>query len=198
MAPWHRRNEFFPDGHLATQSSGEPKEGSLKTSVLNATTPSDGPMVSDEVIVGVVRAVNRQIEEDFAPYWQVRGELRDEGSVGTLPPDAKADARRDLRGDAVIYLTDDGAGKSALGFHDMDGRDIPFGVVDIAIAIAAGRKWSVTLSHETLELLADPEVNRLAIGPHPDPGETRRVYRWYEICDPVQAESCSLDGIHSS
>jgi len=30
-----------------------------------------------------------------------------------------------------------------------------------------GESWTVTLSHEALELIADPEVNLLVAGPHP-------------------------------
>lgn len=54
--------------------------------------------------------------------------------------------------------------------------------------------WSVTLSHEALELIGDANVNILAAGPHPaDP--TRTVYHWYEMCDAVQDETYSIDGV---
>jgi hypothetical protein len=48
--------------------------------------------------------------------------------------------------------------------------------------------------HEALELVADPEANLLVQGPHPaKPG--RSVFHWFEMCDAVQAESYSLDGV---
>ena len=54
--------------------------------------------------------------------------------------------------------------------------------------------WSVTLSHEALELLGDSEVNLLVQGPHPaEPSRT--VFHWYEMCDAVQAETYDIDGV---
>jgi hypothetical protein len=58
--------------------------------------------------------------------------------------------------------------------------------------------WSVTLSHEALELIADPEVNLLVSGTHPDPKLTREVFFWYEMCDAVQDESYVIDGVRVS
>ncbi len=47
-----------------------------------------------------------------------------------------------------------------------------------------------------LELIADAEVNRLIMGPHPDPKEKGRpVFHWYEMCDAVQAESYEIHGV---
>ena len=54
-----------------------------------------------------------------------------------------------------------------------------------------GEPCQVTLSHEALELIADAEVNRLIMGPHPDPAQKgRMVFHWYEMCDAVLAERC--------
>jgi hypothetical protein len=55
----------------------------------------------------------------------------------------------------------------------------------------------VTLSHEALELIADPQVNLLVAGPHPaDPD--LEVFHWYEMCDAVQAEGYKVDGVEVS
>jgi hypothetical protein len=102
-----------------------------------------------------------------------------------------------MRGDAVIYVQKllDVAG--ALGYHDTNNRGIPFGLVSTELSTQVGEEWSVTLSHEALELIADPEVNLLVAGPHPaDPN--RDVFHWYEMCDAVQAESYKIDDIEVS
>src|ERR1041384_5566078 len=57
-----------------------------------------------------------------------------------------------------------------------------------------GEHWSVTLSHEALELLADSETNLLVRGPHPNDA-TKEVFHWFEMCDAVQAEQYEIDGI---
>jgi hypothetical protein len=67
-----------------------------------------------------------------------------------------------------------------------------FGFVFVEVAQQIGEPWSVTLSHEALELIGDPETNLLVMGPHP--AEDRIVFHWFEMCDAVQAESYDFDG----
>src|SRR5258707_992176 len=78
------------------------------------------------------------------------------------------------------------ADPTAVGWHERDARGVPYGFVSLALAEALGEPWSVTLSHEALEMIGDPEVNLLVLGPHPDAAERRRVLHWYELCDAVQ------------
>ena len=60
-----------------------------------------------------------------------------------------------------------------------------------------GEAWTVTLSHEALELILDPDVNLLVMGPHPRyRGET--VFHWYEVCDAVQDQTYVVDGMRVS
>jgi hypothetical protein len=49
-----------------------------------------------------------------------------------------------------------------------------------------------------MELIGDPEVNLLVAGPHPDPTQHRDVFHWYEMCDAVQSETYTIDGIKVS
>jgi len=57
----------------------------------------------------------------------------------------------------------------------------------------------VTLSHEALELIADPEANILVMGRHPDPSQKNRsVFHWYEMCDAVQAQAYEIDDVEVS
>jgi hypothetical protein len=102
-----------------------------------------------------------------------------------------------MRGDAVIYLWDKVDVDGALGDHDRNLRGIPYGFVFTELSKQLGESWTVTLSHEALELVGDPEVNLLVMGPHP--AEPRRdVFHWYEMCDAVQAEAYEIDGIEVS
>lgn len=146
--------------------------------------------VKDEDIHGVLRAVNRQITYDFQPYWSLTGTLRLEGK-STRSPTRQSLA--DMRGDAVIYLWDNEDIDDALGYHEENHRGIPYSFVFTKLAKELGEDWSVTLSHEAIELLGDPECNLLVQGPHPATGKL--VFHWYELCDAVQAESYQVDGI---
>lgn len=158
----------------------------MRLSVVNHTPIPDGEVQK------VIRALNRQIAEDFEPAWSMGAELRLEGRGARVKPEDPAE----LRGDAVIYLWEDEAPAAVLGYHDKNGQGLPFGIVFTAAVASLGRPWSHTLSHEALELLADPESNLLVRGPHPDPAQQGRdVFFWYEMCDAVQDEFYELDGV---
>ncbi len=150
--------------------------------------------LSDEQVQDAVRAINRQIEEDFTPYWSLGAQLRLEGKTGKKP---NKDSLADMRGDAVLYLWDGVDVDGALGYHDQNHAGVPYGFVFTDLAKKLGESWTVTLSHEALELIGDPEVNLLVAGPHPKE-PSRTVFHWYEMCDAVQAETYQIDGVEVS
>lgn len=150
--------------------------------------------ISDAELQFVLRAINRQIAEDFEPYWSLGATLRLEGRSEKSPTKLEM---LDLRGDAILYLWDKIDVKDALGYHDQSARGIPYGFVFTELAAELGEPWSVTLSHEALELIADPEVNLLVMGPHPANPE-KTVFHWYEMSDAVQNETYDIDGVKVS
>jgi hypothetical protein len=154
----------------------------------------------DAEVLDVVRAINRQLTEDFTPIWAWSALLRLEGAG--RKPDASIhnlkQAPQDLRGDAIIYLWDKPADvDDALGYHDANNRGLPYGFVFTKLSEQLKEAWSTTLSHEVLELVGDAHANTFAAGPHPKDPE-RLVFHWYEMCDAVQAESYDLDGVKVS
>jgi hypothetical protein len=152
--------------------------------------------INDNELQNAIRAINRQIKEDFEPYWSIEGTLRLEGRSGDQPDKQNP---IDMRGDAVIYLWNQVDVPGALGYHDRNFKGIPYGFVFTDLAEEVGESWSVTLSHEALELLLDPEVNLLVAGPHPDPSQAMRtVFHWYEACDACQAQTYKIDDIEVS
>jgi len=151
--------------------------------------------LKDKDIQTVLRAINRQLKEDFYPYWSIGGTLRLEGKSDAKP---EVQDLADMRGDGVIYLWDKTDVEDAIGYHDKNNRGIPFGFVFLEIAKELGEDWSVTLSHEALEMIGDPEVNLMVMGPHPDPAIERDVFHWYEMCDAVQSEVYQIDGVNVS
>ncbi|MEI6735264.1 MAG: hypothetical protein WCK94_14890, partial [Comamonadaceae bacterium] len=58
-------------------------------------------VITDEQVQVVIRAINRQLKEDFEPYWSFSATLRLEGPIGQHPSPSKFG---DMRGDAVLYL----------------------------------------------------------------------------------------------
>ena len=150
--------------------------------------------LADEELQRVIRAINRQIAEDFEPYWSFGATLRLEGAAGVRP---RQKTLSEMRGDALIYVWDKIDVEDALGYHDRNDNGIPFGIVSLNECRKAGDNWTSTLSHEALELLGDPESNLLVRGPHP--GDKRRVvFHWFEMCDAVQGEYYEIDGVQLS
>lgn len=178
--------------HFRNFISRLPQTRTMIISVINHTSGQ----ISDKELQFAIRAINRQIREDFEPYWSLGATLRLEGRSGRQP---NIQHPLDMRGDAVIYMWDESDVPNALGYHDRNFKGIPFGFVFTELSREIGENWSVTLSHEALELIADPEVNLLVMGPHPDPDRGgREVFHWYEMCDAVQAETYVIDEIEVS
>ena len=151
-------------------------------------------LIKDEGLEFTIRAINRQIAEDFEPYWSFGATLRLEGRSRERP--SKQDPA-DMRGDAVIYVWDEADVKKGVGYHDKNHRGIPYGFVFAKLSAELGEAWSVTLSHEALEMVADPENNLYVLGPHPD-NPKLKVFYWYEMCDAVQAETYEIDQVEVS
>ncbi|MFN7921549.1 MAG: hypothetical protein U0Q16_15715 [Bryobacteraceae bacterium] len=81
--------------------------------------------IADAELQRVIRAINRQIKEDFEPYWSLGATLRLEGRSGSRP---KKNDIADMRGDAVLYLWDKVNVDDALGYHDTNNAGIPYGL----------------------------------------------------------------------
>jgi hypothetical protein len=147
--------------------------------------------LSDEQVQEGIRAVNRQIAHDFEPYWDFGAHLRLEGTLGTGPDE---NTLPELRGDSIIYLWDEVNVDDALGYHELNAGGVPFGFVFTELVKELKEPWTVTFSHEALELLADSEANLLVAGPHPA-NPKKEVFHWYEMCDAVQDEQYKVDGV---
>jgi hypothetical protein len=82
----------------------------------------------------------------------------------------------------------------ALGYHDVTNEGLPLGKVFAGSDLASGYKVSVTFSHELLEILVDPEINRCVFLLRSD-GSGLIVA--YESCDAVEADKLGyeIDGV---
>lgn len=148
----------------------------------------------DVEILTAIRAINRQIAEDFEPYWSLPAKLRLEGAVGEQLDKMKLP---EMRGDAILYLSDMADVADALGYHEANFRGIPYGFVFTELCRQLKENWTVTLSHEALELIGDAQGNLLVQGPHPtNPG--KEVFHWFEMCDAVQSQTYHIDGVEVS
>ena len=128
----------------------------------------------------VAGALNEQVQADFAPSWHVRASV---GAYPTAPP-----------GTWRIELVHSTGQPGALGFH-ADANHQPFAKVAIDVG-----EWTVTASHELLEMLGDPWGNRLH-GARALPGwqgTSPRVRYLVELCDPCEAITYQVGGVEVS
>lgn len=142
----------------------------------------------------VIGALQRQTDQDFTPEWHVPCMLR-----GVTDSAFMGKVRLEGVHDAIIYVGDSSADPTtgvdnALGYHFTNHSDVPYGFVYLDVVKQAGESWTVTLSHEVLELLADPTAARSVMGPDPR-NSKRRVLFDLEVCDPTQGDTYQIDGI---
>src|SRR5207253_8175310 len=162
--------EISGRGHMAAIDIGLPFQIGIA---------SRSPSVSLEDVVKATTAINLQIGRDFAPIWGVSATV-----VAVANPDAIDP------GIWPIFVQDD-IEVDAAGFH-LTRHNQPYALV------TSGPTWSLTASHECLELLADPTGNRLypsvaidvAGSDFADQGDSKLEYL-VEVCDPCEDESCA-------
>ena len=135
--------------------------------------------LSDAQVEAVVPSLQRQVSSDFRAYWDIDCALTflSKGQILTA-------------GWWQIVLTDDPDQAGALGYHEMTIHGTPLGKVFARLDAESGSSWTVTLSHELLEMLADPWINWCA------QGSDRRIYA-LEVCDAVESDSLGyeIDGV---
>lgn len=129
----------------------------------------------------VSAALQRQVSRDFRPFWRVHATVDAFARLEDVP----------LGYWPVVILNDIGD-PNALGYHqDRNGQ--PYALVLYT------RSWSLTASHEVLEMLGDPWGNRLVGGTSikPDQGRVRYLV---EVCDPSEAPAFAyrIDGVLAS
>jgi hypothetical protein len=129
---------------------------------------SDSPSVGIGEVARVSAALQRQVQSHLSQAWDV---------------DSTVDAFEQLEDVPIDYwpviVRDDIKVPNAAGIHlDQDGQ--PFALVQHAPG------WSLTASHEVLEMLCDPYGNRVKAGPSPMAGQGR-VNFLVEVADPSEA-----------
>ena len=104
--------------------------------------------VTDDEAKKVMGALQTQVDRDFGPVWGIDCQLIFVGK-GVIPDP----------GHWWLVLLDTADQAGALGYHDLTDTGLPIGKVFVETTKADGGKWSVTSSHELMEMLVDPWIN---------------------------------------
>lgn len=113
----------------------------------------DTDAITDAMVASYVVAQQIQITRDFLPAWGIDARCVFVPPSGMLPV---GDADNPVY---QVWFKDHSDQAGALGYHDIAGNPIAY--VFVKDDIADGVNWSVTGSHETLEMLADPQINQV-------------------------------------
>jgi hypothetical protein len=142
---------------------------------------SEVPALTLAELEPVVAALQKQIDDDFAPIWGVAAEI-----IAVAPGQAPPAGAWTL----TVKGHFEAHGMSGL-HYDTDGN--PWAV------IAHGSDWTLAASHELLEMLVDPLADRIISGPSPH-GEKNEVHILVEVCDPCQEANFAyeIDGVSVS
>ena len=138
--------------------------GSIKVAVINACTA-----LKNADIEKIVPDLQTQVSRDFAPVWGVDATLSFCAKGKTPPKDSYW---------LSLLDTSDDAGD--LGYHDLTNTGMPLGKIFIKSDLADQTSWTVTASHELLEMLADPDINLSALV---SKGKHAGKLFAYEVCD---------------
>ncbi len=139
---------------------------------LNVALVSDVPELTLDALKPIAAALQIQVNGHFAPKWPVSASIEAHTEKG-IPP-----------GFWPIRIMADIGDPSAAGYHT-DANNQPYAVVKFEDG------WTVTASHELLEMLYDPFGNVLT--PATINGKQVQVLR--ELCDPCEAFSYPVHGV---
>ena len=135
--------------------------------------------LADAQVAAAIPALQRQVSVDFRAFWGADCQLEFLATDQPLP-----------EGWWQISVTDNPDQAGALGYHELSSRGTPLGKVFAGLDLQSGASWTVTLSHELLEMLADPWINWCA------QGVDGKIYA-LEVCDAVEADRLGyeIDGV---
>jgi len=131
---------------------------------------SESQRVGMSDLMRVAAALQKQASRDLAPIWDISATVNAFEKLEDVP-----------LGYWPLIVKDD-IGFKAAGIH-LDKDRQPFALIGSAADLD---DWSLTTSHETLEMLVDPFGDRLIAGDSPKSGQGR-VSFLVEVCDPSEA-----------
>ncbi len=150
----------------------------IKVEITNQST-----VLTDVQVQTAIPALQTQVHRDFAPIWGIDADL------SFLPKGTASTPSAWMLG---IFDNSDQSG--ALGYHELSPQGNPLAKVFAGSDMQVGLNWTVTASHELLEMMADPSID-LTVFVQPN-SSTGTIFA-YEVCDSCESDSFgySINGI---
>lgn len=157
--------------------------GPIAVSIIDATSAPNVASVVTPALPQVIAALQKQVDEHFSVVWGIRAKLS-LVNKGDRPPETSW----------WLVITDNSDQVGALGYHDLTATGLPLGFAFAGSDLVNKVSWTVTVSHELLEMLVDPYINLSVLIDDPAQGG---VLFAYEVCDACEADQLGyeIDGI---
>ena len=152
-----------------------PQPTQAQTPTIQISVINESTVLSNTDVTPAVAALQKQVTNDFGPVWGIAAQLT-VTPKGQQPP----------AGSWWLVLLDDSDQANALGYHDLTTESLPIGKVFVASDLKAGTSWTVTASHELLEMLGDPNINLTVFVQNTNTAGTLYAY---EVCDACEDDS---------
>ncbi|MEA1647827.1 hypothetical protein UAJ10_02180 [Nitrospirillum sp. BR 11164] len=168
----------------------------MRLTIANLSTTLPGTAVQNAVV-----SISQQVKDDFLQFWPQQDGSTVEIVLKDL--DVRNQEASLILPEAVIYLGDHyadpltGIESVYFGYHTLNHESVPYGFVYLDICHMRGEAWTVVLSHEVLEVIADPSLDQQRPGPAPMGAisSSGRVLYDVEVCDPVQGDAYPINGV---
>jgi hypothetical protein len=128
--------------------------------------------VADSAVKNALPAINAATHADFAPSWHIDANVVFIGKASAPV------------GASTITLVDKGPVKGALAYHDLV-NGVPVSIVYAGTSRYYGYSWTVALTHELWEQLADIPAGEGAVSTMQAPDGTIWAQ---EVADPVESD----------
>ncbi len=135
-------------------------------------------VLTDDRVGAAIPSLQTQIHRDFAPVWGIDADLAFKQGGSPDP------------GYWWVGIFDDSDQAGALGYHDLTEEGLPLGKIFAGSDIKLGYIWTVTASHEILEMLGDPDINLTAFVQY---DSKSGILYAYEVCDACEADELGYD-----
>jgi hypothetical protein len=141
---------------------------------------SESTKVTPSDLAQVGAALQKQITRDVMQFWEVKATIDVFPKLEDVPI-----------GYWKVIVMDDIGQKDGIGGIHTNKLGEPFALVKSHADI---KVWSLSASHEAIEMIVDPSLSRRVEGDSPKP-EQGRVQYLVEVCDPCQACAYWVNGI---
>lgn len=152
----------------------------IRVAVVNLSTA----LSDHEQLVSGLRAVQKQLKGEFAEAWGVEARLT------LVHPKQSGHSGRPIKPERLgehwrLILLSRGSDPKQRGVHALTRNGRP-----VAVAHISGSDWTVPVSHELIEMLANPYLNRTAYRI----SYMGTAFYCQEVADPVESDTYQLDG----